>query len=84
MLLGALRIYFIGTSSGSDGGNRTRYIAVYTWRLSLLSYGRDPTDSQIHFPYSANALKIVDYLERHNCLHSFKKEHFFKNGMRLN
>ncbi len=34
--------YFIYTLSGCDGENRTRNIAVYTWRLSLLSYGRRP------------------------------------------
>ncbi len=32
--------YFLCTVSGCDGGNRTRNIAVYTWRFSLLSYGR--------------------------------------------
>jgi hypothetical protein len=39
--LGALRsiFYCICTLSGCDSGNRTRNIAVYTWRLSLLSYG---------------------------------------------
>jgi hypothetical protein len=30
--------YFLCTVSGCDGGNRTRNIAVYTWRFSLLSY----------------------------------------------
>jgi hypothetical protein len=32
--------YFICTLSGCGSGNRTRNIAVYTWRL--LSYGRHP------------------------------------------
>jgi hypothetical protein len=30
------------TASRRDGGNRTRNIAVYTWRLSTLSYNRHP------------------------------------------
>jgi hypothetical protein len=33
--------YFLCTVSGCDGGNRTLNIAVYTWRFSPLSYGRD-------------------------------------------
>jgi hypothetical protein len=32
--------YFLSTVSGCDGGNRTRNIAVYTWRISLRSYDR--------------------------------------------
>ncbi len=35
-------LYFLCTVSGCDEGNRTRNIAVYTWRFSLLSYGRHP------------------------------------------
>ncbi len=31
--------YFLCTVSGYDVGNRTRNIAVYTWRFSPLSYG---------------------------------------------
>ncbi len=31
-------LYFIYTLSGCDGGNRTRIIAVHTWRFSPLSY----------------------------------------------
>ncbi len=34
--------YFSCTLSRSDGGNRTRNIAVHTWLLSLLSYDRHP------------------------------------------
>ncbi len=34
--------YFLCTVSGCDGGNRTRNIVVYTWRLSPLSYDRHP------------------------------------------
>jgi hypothetical protein len=33
-------LYFLCTVSGCDGGNRTRNIVVYTWRLSPLSYDR--------------------------------------------
>jgi hypothetical protein len=36
--------YFLCTVSGCDGGNRTRNIAVYTWRFSPLSYDRHPTE----------------------------------------
>ncbi len=32
--------YFLCTVSGCDGGNRTRNIAVFTWRFSPLSYVR--------------------------------------------
>ncbi len=41
MLRRAFSIIFC-TVSGCDGGNRTRNIAVHTWRCSLLSYGRHP------------------------------------------
>ncbi len=34
--------YFIATVSGCDCGNRTRNIAVNTWRLKPLSYSRHP------------------------------------------
>jgi hypothetical protein len=34
--------YFIAIVSGCDGGNRTRNIAVNTWRLKPLSYSRHP------------------------------------------
>ncbi len=41
---GALKsiFYFHWTVSWCDGRNRTRNIAVYTWRFSLLSYDRHP------------------------------------------
>ncbi len=32
--------YILCTVSGCDGGNRTRNIAVNTWRFSPLNYGR--------------------------------------------
>jgi hypothetical protein len=35
-------LVFLCTVSGRDGGNRTRNIAVYTWRFSLLSYDHHP------------------------------------------
>ncbi len=34
------RAFFFCTVSGCGGGNRNRNIAAYTWRFSLLSYGR--------------------------------------------
>jgi hypothetical protein len=37
--------YFIATVSECDGGNRTRNIAVFTWRLKPLSYSRHPFES---------------------------------------
>ncbi len=41
--------YFICTVSGCDGGNRTRNIAVYTWRFSPLSYDRHPNATTVNF-----------------------------------
>jgi hypothetical protein len=38
--------YFLSTVSGCDGGNQTCNIAVYTWRISLLSYDRHPLSCQ--------------------------------------
>ncbi len=40
--------YFLCTVSGCDGGNRTRNIAVYTWRFSPLSYDRHPLSYDRH------------------------------------
>jgi hypothetical protein len=35
---------FNSTVSGCNGGNRIRYITLYTWRFSPLSYNRHPTE----------------------------------------
>ncbi len=40
-------LFLFCTVSGCDGGNRTRSIAMCTWRFSLLSYDRHPINTQL-------------------------------------
>ncbi len=57
--------YFLCTVSGCDGGNRTRNIAVYTWRP--LSYDRHPKVRPS--PWSTTTMALVCRLwwQYYNC-----------------
>jgi hypothetical protein len=56
-LLGWAFYIFVCTVSDCDGGNRTRNIVVYTWRFSLLSYGRQPEVWQVRVEKSSGQLE---------------------------